>query len=393
MMIIRADLHIHSKYARATSKYSDLEHFTNAMDEKGIELLATGDFTHPNWIKELKEKTEERDGLLIFDNHYFILSVEVNNVFENHRIHNVILCNSIETAYQINDYLSKYGNLKEDGRPTIHLKPSEMLENLKQISKKVEIFPAHIWTPWFSLFGSKSGVNKIEEAFEDKSNEILALETGLSSDPNMNYLFSDSSKYTLISNSDAHSPKNIGREANVLDIPTISYDNVIHAIKTRSGFVKTYEFFPQEGKYYFDGHRKCNVRFSPEQAILHNNICPVCKKKLTLGVLHRIYELKDEPKIEEKQVFSYIIPLRKLIAKMLNKREENKHVEETYYRVINYFGSELNVFESELNKIKQFIPELYPYIASIKKNEIIWKEGYDGVYGDFSLKQQTILDY
>ncbi len=397
-MRVVADLHIHSKYSGATSKNSDLEGLSKWAKIKGITLQATGDFTHPLWFKELKEKLkEEEEGIYSYNGQRFILSVEVSLIFEveekTRKVHVLILTPSLQIAEQINEELSKYGNLESDARPTLLMNGEELIEVIKQIERRNEIIPAHIWTPWFSLFGSKFGVDSIEEAFGKKP-KILALETGLSSDPLMNWAVKESRSYPLVSNSDSHSPKNLGREANVFELKEISYDNLVEAIRTGRGFVKTYEFYPQEGKYYFDGHRKCNISFSPEEAEKLGNICPKCRKKLTLGVLHRVYELSDKRigfKPEGKVGFQHIVPLPKLIAKVLGKGENTKAVWESYFMLIKYFGSEFNVYEASYDELKLAVGErMADAIYKVNRGEIYWREGFDGVFGEFFLEERGV---
>ncbi len=395
-MRVVADLHIHSKYSGATSKNSDLEGLSEWAKIKGITLQATGDFTHPLWFKELKEKLKPgEDGLYTFSDQRFILSVEVSIIFplkeKTRKMHVVILTPYLETAEQINEKLSKYGDLRADARPTLLMSGEELIDEVKGVDKRNELIPAHIWTPWFSLFGSKFGVNSIEEAFGERSKEILALETGLSSDPLMNWAVSSLNKYALVSNSDSHSPKNLGREANVFEIEEISYDALINAIRTRKGFVKTYEFYPQEGKYHYDGHRKCNISLSPEEAEKFRNKCPVCRKPLTLGVLHRVYELADKKigyKPENAVGFQHIVPLPKLIAKVLKRGETTKKVWEEYFRLVRYFGSEFNVYEASYDELLLATnKEMADAIYKVNTGEIKWKPGYDGIFGDFSLEK------
>ncbi len=398
-MRVVADLHIHSKYSGATSKNSDLPGLSEWAKMKGITLQATGDFTHPLWFKELKQNLKPaEDGLYSYDNQRFILSVEVSLVFDRgektRKMHVVVLTPYLETAEQINENLSKYGDLRADARPTLKMDGEMLVEEVKSVDKRNEIIPAHIWTPWFSLFGSKFGVNSIEEAFGKKADEILALETGLSSDPLMNWAVSSLNKYPLVSNSDSHSPKNLGREANVFELKEISYDSIINAIRTRKGFLKTYEFYPEEGKYHYDGHRKCNISLSPEEAEKFGNICPVCKKPLTLGVLHRIYELADKKfgyKPENAVDFQHIVPLPKLIAKVMKKGETSKKVWEEYFRIIRYFGSEFNVYEATYDELLLATnKEMADAIFKVNKGKIKWNPGHDGVFGEFYLSEEEV---
>ena len=286
-MRIIADLHVHSKYARATSSRCDIVGLSEGAKIKGIDVVATGDFTHPVYFKELKAfLKEEKNGLYPYNGINFILSTELaityGEVGSKKRMHHVVLAPSLEIVEQINDRMAKYGKLMEDGRPMLSISCAELVEQLEEISKESVIIPAHAWTPWFGIFGSKTGVDSLEEAFEDKADRIFALETGLSSDPAMNWMISALDKYTLVSNSDCHSPEKLGREGNLFELEKVGYKEIIDAIRTRKGLVKTYEFYPEEGKYHYDGHRECKVRWSPWESIKHKDICPVCRKKVTV---------------------------------------------------------------------------------------------------------------
>ncbi|MFA5049602.1 MAG: endonuclease Q family protein [Candidatus Micrarchaeia archaeon] len=397
-MKIIADLHIHSKYARATSKNSDLDGLSEWGKIKGIDVLATGDITHPKWVLELKSNLKElENGLYEYKGQKFILSGEIALFYkvnqESKRIHLVILSPSIEITLQINDQLGKYARLDYDGRPIISMQPAELIQILMNISEDIFIIPAHIWTPWFSLFGSKSGVDIIEDAFEDQTKNIYALETGLSSDLEMNWMLSKLDKYSLVSNSDSHSPQKIGREANVFNLLEVSYHSLINAIKTKKGFEKTYEFYPEEGKYHFDGHRNCNIIFSPAQSKIHKNKCPVCKKELTIGVMNRVYELADREygfKPENSINSKKIVPLTVLISKILKKSEISRKVSEEYFKLVRYFGSEFAVYEAEKEKLNlSTTPEIANAINLVNLGKIYWTPGYDGVFGELSFEKKS----
>lgn len=396
-MQVIADLHLHSKYARATSPSSDLNGLSEGAKTKGVQVLATGDFTHPNWFKELKLGLENQDndtGLYEFNGVKFLLSVEVANLFhingELKKMHHVILAPNFEVAAQISDKLSKRGNLAADGRPIFgQYSAAQLVEEVMEISKDNFVIPAHIWTPWFSLFGSKSGVDDLKEAYGGMEKHIHALETGLSSDPAMNWMISKLDKYTLVSNSDSHSPEKMGREANVLDLEKVTYSNIINAIKTRKGFVKTYEFFPDEGKYHYDGHRDCNVLLDPWEAKKLNNRCPVCKRELTIGVMHRVADLADR-KMGEKPAnaipFQHIVPLPTVIAKALGKTELAKPVREEYDKLIRYFGNEFAVYEATEEQLRMGASkEVADALVKVNSGKIHWIPGYDGVFGELLL--------
>ncbi len=403
-MRIVADLHVHSKYARATSVRNDIPGLCEGAKVKGINMVATGDFTHPTYFQEIKrELKDEEGGLFNYNGVKFILSAEISVIFEKadktKKMHHVVLCPSFDIGAQIIDCLSKHGDLKADGRPTLMISSAGLADELFSISKEILIIPAHVWTPWFAIFGSKSGVNSVEEAFEEHSRRIYALETGLSSDPAMNWLLSSLDSYTLVSNSDAHSLEKLGREANVFNLDRISYESISDVLKTRKGFVKTYEFYPEEGKYHYDGHRKCSVLMSPWEAKSRNNTCPVCRKKLTIGVLHRVVDLADRKpgfKPENAVPFDYIVPLTTVISKTLKKSETSMAVAEEYSKLIKYFGNEFAVFEAQPEQLKLATsPSIAESLIRVKEGRIKWIPGYDGVFGNLVLddsKTKNIVD-
>src|SRR5512137_2935871 len=313
-----ADLHIHSKYSRATSRDMVLDTLAPWAKVKGISLLATGDFTHPEWLFLMKEKLEPmgngflklKNGTTTFDappfkglpvparDVAFILSSEISFIYSKggkvRKIHVMVLAPDFETVERINRRLQAVGNLVSDGRPILGLDVRLFCRMVAETAPRCVVVPSHIWTPWFSLFGANSGFDTIEECFEEMTPFIFALETGLSSDPPMNWRLSALDRYALISNSDAHSPNKIGREANVFDTD-FTFRGLMTAIKSKdpSRFLSTIEFFPEEGKYHFDGHRKCGFSASPRESMAHENLCPKCGKPLTIGVLHRVEELAD----------------------------------------------------------------------------------------------------
>ncbi|VVC04108.1 Uncharacterised protein [Candidatus Bilamarchaeum dharawalense] len=394
-MRIIADLHVHSKYARATSPRCDIPGLAEGAKIKGINVIATGDFTHPTYFNELKTHlTQENNGLFFYHDIHFILSSEVALFYKANgkslRLHNVVLAPGMEEAEQLNDVLKKYGSLIADGRPMLKLSSAALIEECESISKDFFIFPAHAWTPYFGIFGSETGVNSIREAFEDKSDRVFALETGLSSDPSMNWMLSQLDSFSLLSNSDAHSPEKLGREANVFDLEHLSYGSLMDAIKTKKGFTKTYEFYPEEGKYHFDGHRACNILYAPAESQSHNNICPVCKKKLTLGVLNRVCELADRKlgfKPKNAVPFQYTVPLTTVISKTLKKPETSSSVAEEYSKLVRYFGNEFAVYEAHTDQIRlATTPEIADSLLRVQQGKIRWIPGYDGVFG------QLILD-
>ncbi len=394
-MQIIADFHIHSKYARATSERNDIQGLAEGAKIKGIDLMVTGDFTHPKYFEEIKAELEPYEkGIYVKKGTYFILGTEVSVIYKKDRLykmHHLILAPDIECAEQINETLGKYGKLSSDGRPILSMSSAELADQVFSCSKEAMIIPAHAWTPWFALFGSKSGVDNLKDAFEEHWNRIYAIETGLSSDPAMNWLISELDNITLISNSDAHSLGKLGREANVFDIKRLTYSEITKVIKTREGFVKTFEFYPEEGKYHYDGHRKCGIVLSPEESEKYNNLCPKCGKPLTLGVLHRVMDLADRktPKKEGKVPFEYIVPLQTIISKVLKKGETTVSVLREYRKILEKFGNEFAVFEASEEEIKKNVePKIAKAILRVKQQRVSWRPGYDGVFGELKLEEK-----
>jgi uncharacterized protein (TIGR00375 family) len=390
-----ADFHIHSKYSRATSPQMDLEHLDYEAARKGIHVLGTGDFTHPFWFQELKKglqpKTEgiyQLKGSKNLTN--FILSSELSCIYKKNgkcrRIHLVFLAPSLEVVEKINKKLDKRFNIRSDGRPILGVDAEELTKLIFDISPQCFLICAHIWTPWFSLFGAKSGFDTVEECFGKMSPKVYAMETGLSSDPAMNWRLSALDKYTLLSNSDAHSPRNLGREANVFNLEKLTYSNLTEAIKTKKGLEYTIEFYPEEGKYHLDGHRACGIKMKPQESVKNKNICPKCHRPLTIGVLHRVDELADRPEgfIPQQAVpFKSIIPLPELISEIKGVGPKSKTVQKEYDTLISKGQSEFNILlnlsQKELEKISS--PELALSIIKMRKGDIIKEAGYDGVYG------------
>jgi uncharacterized protein (TIGR00375 family) len=391
-----ADLHIHSKYSRATSTGMELETLSKWAKIKGIDILGTGDFTHPSWLAELSEKAIESEvGFLHYNGINFCLSSEVSCVFEHEgktkKVHLVLLSPSLEIVRQINDLLSKKVDLKVDGRPTLPLSLQELCDIVFSTSEKNLIIPAHIWTPWFSIFGSVSGFNFIKDAFGEYAKNIYALETGLSSDPAMNWRVSQLDDYQLISNSDSHSPEKIGREANLFELETLSYDALYEAIKYKEKrkLILTFEFYPEEGKYHFDGHRACQIRFSPEETKKHNGICPVCRKKLTIGVLNRVEQLADRPAgfvPKNFTPFESLMPLKEVLAEVFGKNKTSKTINEEYFKLISLFGNEFSVFHADYLKLKEVGGQrLADAIKRISEGKVKKIPGYDGEYGQIKI--------
>ncbi len=393
-MDIIADLHIHSRHSRATSKQLSIVNLEKYARIKGINLLGTGDFTHPECIQELKQElTEDETGILKTKTGFpFILQTEVSLIYtdlgKGRRIHNVLLAPNFDVVGQITEYFLKHGRIDYDGRPIFKIPCHEMTESLMQISRDIEIIPAHVWTPWFGLFGSMSGYDDIDYAFKDQVKHIHALETGLSSDPPMNWRLSKLDKYALISSSDLHSfwPWRIGREATIFELKQPTYKNLLKAIRTKEGLKGTIEFWPQEGKYHYDGHRNCKVCLSPKESLKNKNICPVCGKSLTIGVAQRVEVLADRPegfKPKGAKPFKNIIPLSELIAGVIKSPVASVKVWKYYNEIIKDFDNELNVLlnadEGELrNKITEKIADT---IIKNREGKIKVKPGFDGEYG------------
>ncbi len=410
-MTIIADFHLHSKYSRATSRNMDLEHIYLAAREKGVNIIGTGDFTHPLWLQEIKNKLEPaEDGLFQLKKEVkkemnlpvetdekirFVITGEISNIYSKEgkarRIHNLIILPSIESALKINNVLSWQGNLKSDGRPILGISTEELIKIVFEIEPRAMFIPAHIWTPWFSLFGSMSGFDSLEEALGEYKKYITALETGLSSDPKMNWRVSELDPYSLVSNSDAHSPDNIGREANVFNL-NFSYSEIRETLikKDKEKFLYTIEFFPEEGKYHYDGHRICKIRMSPEERKKVNGLCPICHKPLTIGVLSRVDELATRPEGEmpfNAIPFKRLIPLKEIIADVLNTAEKTKIVDQYYRILINNFQNEFNVLlEADPKEIGRLTEErIGEGIEKMRKEEVLIEPGYDGEYGKIKI--------
>jgi uncharacterized protein (TIGR00375 family) len=395
-----ADFHLHSKYSRATSKEMEVEALARWAKKKGITLLGTGDFTHPTYLAELKAKLEPLgNGLFKLKKEdqgiRYILTTEVSNIYTQggkvRRIHNLIFAPSIEVVEAISSKLGKLGKLSSDGRPIFSFSAKELLKMILDISPDCLIIPAHAWTPWFSIFGANSGFDSIEECFGEMSSQIYAIETGLSSDPEMNWRLSALDPLTLISNSDAHSPNRLGREANAFDA-ALDYKEITEIIrkKDQRKFLFTIEFFPQEGKYHYDGHRQCSVIFSPLQTKANQYLCPQCKKKLTVGVMHRVEELADRPEgfVPKNAIPSiHLIPLEEIIAEALGYRIGTKAVELEYERLVEKGESEFHILlEATPDELATYVPErTLEGIVRMRQGKVSIIPGHDGVYGKITL--------
>lgn len=404
-----ADLHIHSHYSRATSKDLDLEHLYLWAQLKGINVVGTGDFVHPKWLAEIEEKLEPaEEGFFRLKKEYaqtveayvpaackgevrFVLTVEISNIYKRHdkvrKVHNLIWVPGFKAAKNIQAKLGAIGNIKSDGRPILGLDSKDLLEITLESDPKSLFVPAHIWTPWFSALGSKGGFNSMEEAFGDLKDHIYAVETGLSSDPLMNWRLEQLDNYILVSNSDAHSAPKLGREANLFDTE-FSYDGIYRALKDKNdqGLVATIEFFPEEGKYHFDGHRDCQIRLHPTETIKNNGLCPECGKPVTVGVMARVEELASRPegaKSPRWRPYKSAIPLPEIISEAKKCGVNSKGVQEFYQQMLASIGNEFYILmDAPIDEIRQKSGEVMAEsISRMRKGEVSIAPGYDGEFG------------
>lgn len=403
-----ADLHIHSRFSMATSKEGTPENLDFWARKKGISLIGTGDFTHPVWREELKERlVSEGNGLYRLRDAYvkeesrkfpgegtrFVVSGEISSIYKKNgktrKVHNVILLPSLEAADAMAQRLEKIGNIHSDGRPILGLDSHDLLEMMLDVCPEGILIPAHIWTPHFSVLGAKSGFDSVEECFEELAPYIHALETGLSSDPAMNWRISKLDRYQLVSNSDAHSPSKLGREANLLDIDC-SYEGLYQAIQTGEGLEGTVEFFPEEGKYHFDGHRKCGVSLSPVEAERLGGICPVCGKKLTMGVDHRVEQLADRAEgfvKKDGKKYESLVPLPEVISACMGYSTASKKVQGCFEQMIQTLGTEFDILRNVPSEdIKSCAGErIAEGIENVRTGNVKRIPGYDGEYGKIEL--------
>jgi len=407
------DLHIHSKYSRSCSPELTLENIDRACRIKGVDIIATGDFTFPEWFSDIKNKLESipptplyqggRDvGLYKLksagdEKVKFILSTEVALIYKDagkaRRIHLVIHAPNLAAAEELNKYLDKDYNIRSDGRPILGMSAPDLMKLCLGIDKKFLIYPAHIWTPWFAVFGSKSGFDKMEECFHEYAKDIYALETGLSSDPEMNWRLSALDRLTILSNSDAHSLPNLAREANVFEMKEASYDEIYGIIKNKN-FEKikfTIEFYPEEGMYHYSGHRICGVSFTPSETKKLKGICPVCKKPLTIGVMDRVEELADRAegfKPAQAAPFKKLVELDKIIAEALDiKSRHSAKVQIVYNDLIKKGGNELKILlDTSLEDLgKMAEAAIVEGIKRVREGRLIIKPGFDGQYGEIKI--------
>lgn len=395
------DLHTHSRYSRACSASLELPNIAVACEKKGIDIVVTGDFTHPAWIEHIKEYlVEDKKGIYKLKNNssvtQFILGTEISCIYKHkdatRRVHLLILAPSIKAVEKFNEVLEEKGvNIRADGRPIMGLSAKTILQILLDIDPGFMLIPAHAWTPWFGILGSKSGYDTIEDCFEELTPHIRAIETGLSSDPVMNHRLAALDNITLVSNSDAHSLNNLGREANVLDLKdNYDYNDIIEVLKTgdKKKFLYTIEFYPEEGKYHFDGHAPCKVSLSPKETKVKKFLCPSCKKKVTVGVLHRVDDLADrkEENIPSNKFIphKYIVPLKEIIAKVFGVGVASKKVVREYDSMIKKIGSEFSILlHKSITEIEKQVsdPAIATAIASMRAGKVKVKPGYDGIFG------------
>lgn len=397
------DLHIHSKYSRACSKNLELAPIAETCQVRGIDIVTTGDFTHPRWFESIKQELEEETpGIykvrgLSGVRTRFLIGTEVASIKKHkdktRRVHHLLFAPNIEVAEKFNTYLTNRNfNLKADGRPILGLTSKEILQIMLEIDERMIMIPAHAWTPWFGIFGSKGGYDDLEEAYEELTPHIRAIETGLSSDPLMNRRVSKLDSITLISNSDAHSPQKLGREANIFQFENeqeITYSEIIRIIQTgdKKKFPATLEFYPEEGKYHYDGHATCQFSCHPKDTKKYGGVCPKCKKPLVIGVMNRVDELADrdeETVLKEKRVnYKNLVPLVEIIADTLNVGVGSKSVQKEYNNLIEHFGNEFSILlhipVEEIQKLTTF--PLGDAIDRVRKGNIFIQPGYDGIFG------------
>ena len=407
-MKLIADLHIHSRYSMATSKLGTLEYLDLWARKKGISLVGTGDFTHPAWREELKEKlVPAEDGFYCLKEEYvleearrqpqkaprFVITGEISSIYKKNgkcrKVHNVLLLPGLEAADKIAGKLEQIGNIHSDGRPILGLDSNDLLEIMLELCPLGMLVPAHIWTPHVGLFGAASGFDTMEECFEDLTPYVHAVETGLSSDPPMNWKVSALDGLFLISNSDAHSPSRLGREANLLDME-LSYKGLYEAIQEGKGLEGTLEFFPEEGKYHYDGHRKCHVCCSPKEAREYHGICPVCGKKLTMGVDHRVADLADKrdgAAGKNARPFESIIPLPEVISACVGYSTASKAVTSQYEKMLRELGAEFQILRQipPEDIKKKSSPQIAEGISRMRAGKVIRQPGFDGEYGKIQL--------
>jgi uncharacterized protein (TIGR00375 family) len=408
-MRVFADLQLHSPYSRATSKNMNLKELARFASMKGLNVVGTGDCTHPDWRKEIRKDLQDgsESGLYRLKGNslqlQYLITGEVNTTFQvgdkSRRIHHCLLAPSIESADAVSDRLAKYGNLSSDGRPTLRATAPELVDEVLEADGECVIFPAHAWTPWFSLFGANSGFDSLVDCYQDRSDKIFALETGMSSDPPMNWRLSQLDRLCLVSNSDAHSawPWRLGREANVFDLEHLTYHNLVGSIKDKDPkrFLFTIETSPAYGKYHWTGHRECQVSMSAKDARRLEDKCPKCGKKMTRGVEERVEELADRPEgYAPKNPIGYrhLLPLSEIIALVIGDLDPGStKVWDKYNVLVGKFGSEYSVMldAPEVQLIATAGPEIASAILRVRNDNAFVEPGYDGVYGRLDLSKPS----
>ncbi|UCC59044.1 MAG: DNA helicase UvrD [Candidatus Bathyarchaeum sp.] len=404
-----ADLHIHSRFSRATSQKMNITEISRFARVKGLKLVGTGDFTHPKWHSELTEELVGVSDTSLYRSAKhpespvrYMITGEVSTIFnvdgKSKKIHHVIFTPNLETALQVNDRLKRYGNLSVDGRPFLDMTAPQLVEEVMQVSDENMVIPAHVWTPWFSIFGAFSGFDSVEECYQDMTRHIHALETGLSSDPPMNWRLSALDKYTLVSNSDCHShwPWRIGREANVFEMDHLTYIEVIDTLRKKDPkrFKFTIETNPAYGKYHWTGHRNCNISLSPQEATKYGNHCPTCGRRLTKGVEQRVEELADRPvdfKPENAIGYKRLLPLSEIITALLGVSYQGaQKVWSVYNSLVAKFGDEYTVLmDARMEEMAQVVdPRIAEAIVRVREEKVKVIPGYDGVYGQLAIFEE-----
>ena len=392
-MRLICDLHLHSRFSQGCSKNTTVKLLAKWAKIKGIDILGTGDFTHPEWIKELKaELTKEKDGIYYTaDGQAFVLSTEISLIYtqdgRGRRIHVVLLAPSFAVVDQITAYFLTHGRVDYDGRPIFKLSASRLVKDLRNISEEIEVIPAHAWTPWFSLFGSRSGFDSLQECFGDQTTHIHAIETGLSSDIEMNDRLDQLNNIRFVSFSDSHSywPWRLGREATIFELEKPSYAGIVGAIRTGKGFWGTIEVEPSYGKYHVDGHRACDVRLEPSETRRLGGICPVCKRPLTIGVLYRVEQLADRPEKAEghSQRFLKLLPLHEILSIVLGKGMTTKTVWDAYWKLLAVGKNEYDILIDVPRErlLEAADGRVVDAILAVREGKVTFTPGYDGVYG------------
>ena len=412
-----ADLHIHSYLSRATAKNLNLENLHLWAQLKGIAVVGTGDFTHPHWFSEIAEKLKPvEEGLFALKTEYaaetagqvpspcrgdvrFVLSVEISSIYKKdgktRKVHNLVLVPTLDDARRLNEKLADIGNIGSDGRPILGLDSKVLLEIVLDTAPEAMFIPAHIWTPWFSVLGSKSGFDSLDACFEDLTEEIFAVETGLSSDPSMNWRVSSLDRFSLVSNSDAHSPANLGREANLFNTEK-TYPAIRRALQKGDPhlFLGTVEYFAEEGKYHFDGHRKCGIRLGPRDTQKNKGLCPVCQKPLTIGVMHRVEELADREtgrRPAQKPGYTSLLPLTEVLSEILQVGPKTKKVGLAYHHLLNTIGPEFHILRhASFDALERHGPALLAEgICRMREGNVTIAPGFDGEFGTISLFSKT----